>query len=157
MAAPESLRFEPRPLDSPEAIEFVAAIQQFYVDVYGGEDDDTTEAAEFVPPHGLFLVGYLDDAAVACGGWRVHDEDGVEIKRMWVTPQVRRQGVARKLLRELERTAAAAGHRRIVLTTGEPQHAAIAFYAANGYVVTDARFGHYREFDDALFFSKQIG
>lgn len=157
MAVAELLRFEPRPLDSPEAVAFVRAIQQFYIDVYGDEDDDSTDPAEFAPPHGLFVVGYLDGAAVACGGWRRHEEDGAEIKRMWVAPRVRRQGVARRLLGELERTAAAAGHRRIVLTTGEPQQAAIAFYTANGYVPTDARFGHYSEFDDAVFFTKEIG
>jgi GNAT superfamily N-acetyltransferase len=157
MSAVPSLQFAPRSLDSPEALAFVEAIQRFYVEVYGDEDDDSTDPDEFTPPHGLFVVGYLDGAPIACGGWRRHDERTVEVKRMWVAPQERRHGVARRLLAELERTAVLAGRRRIVLTTGAPQRAAIAFYTANGYLVSDARFGHYAQFDDAVFFTKQIG
>jgi ribosomal protein S18 acetylase RimI-like enzyme len=150
------LRFEPRPLDSPEALAFVDAIQRFYVEVYGDEDDDSTDPHEFAPPRGMFVIGYLDDQPVACGGWRTHDDQTVEIKRMWVAPEARRRGVARRLLAELERTASVSGHRRVVLTTGEPQQAAIAFYTANGYLRSDARFGHYEQFADALFFTKTI-
>jgi hypothetical protein len=57
-----------RALDHPDSAAMVAAIQQYYVEVYGGVDEDVTEAADFTPPRGLFLVGYLDGRPVASGG-----------------------------------------------------------------------------------------
>ena len=55
-------------------------MQQEYVTIYGEEDETPVQPADFRPPRGLFLVGYLDDRAVACGGWRAHDdgEDGLQ-------------------------------------------------------------------------------
>lgn len=92
-----------RTLDHPDAAGLIHQIQRYYVRIYGGRDRDPTDPAEFAPPRGLFLVGYLDGIAVACGGWRRRPPDGVEIKRMYVTESARGRGLARRLLAELER------------------------------------------------------
>ena len=44
-----------------------------YVGLYGDEDATPMDPAQFVPPNGLFLVGYLNGIPVASGGWRAHD------------------------------------------------------------------------------------
>jgi len=116
--------------------------------------------AEFDPPRGLFLVGWLDGAAVACGGWRVHTEpvagrSAVEVKRMYVAAPARRRGVGRLLLAELERTAVAAGHGYAVLSTGIGQPEAIAMYEACGYRAVPP-FGHYRSSRNARFLGKPL-
>ena len=151
-----TLHIAARPLEHPDSVTMVAAIQHYYVDVYGGVDEDVTEAAEFTPPDGLFLVGYLDDEPVACGGWRRQGPDAVEIKRMYVAEQVRRGGLARAMLAELERTAVSAGATRVVLNTGFRQPDAMRFYEAHGYRRTDDRFGHYEAIDGAYFYSKTL-
>ncbi len=114
------------------------------------------DAHEFAPPDGLFLVGYLDGAPVACGGWRRRTARSVEIKRMYVADGARRHGLARRMLAELERTAAAAGAERIELNTGYRQGDAMRFYEANGYRPTADRYGHYAEIDGAYFFAKDL-
>ena len=101
-----------------------------------GEFDDargvTAGADEMAPPAGVFLIGYVDGDAVACGGLKSRPE-GAEVKRMWVAPAVRRRGVGRHLLAALEEAARAAGHRRVVLDTSSGQPEALAMYRALGY------------------------
>ena len=151
-----SLHVTERPFDHPDAVAMVAAIQQYYLDLYGGRDEDVTEAAEFTPPDGLFLIGYLDGEPVACGGWRRRTDGSVEIKRMFVLDRVRNQGLARRMLDALEDTARAAGAGRVVLNTGFRQRTAMRFYEANGYVRTDDRYGHYEQIDGAYFYAKPL-
>lgn len=134
----------------PDAAALIAELQQEYVRRYGGQDVTPVEGTEFTAPRGLFLVGYLHGEPVACGGWRAHDGDGpgfadgdAEIKRMYVVPAARGRGLARAVLAELERTAAAAGRRRLVLETGLRQPEAIGLYTSSGYAEIP-RFGVYR-------------
>jgi len=126
------LTLRPEPLDAPAAASLVERVQQDYVVRYGGRDRTPMTAAEFAPPHGKFLVGYLGDVPVACGGVRV--SDGVaELKRMYVDPGVRRRGVARVLLLALEDAARELGAARVILETGTKQPEALALYAGAGY------------------------
>ena len=89
--------------------------------------------ADFAPPGGAFLVIYADGKPVAGGGIK-RDEDGVaEIKRMYVAPAARRQGLGRRLLEELEEKARELGYVRIRLDTGNRQPHAQAMYERAGY------------------------
>lgn len=147
--------------DHPDVALLVAAVQQEYVVRYGGVDDTPVDPADFAPPRGFFTVGYADGVPAACGGWRARDgaagpplRDGdVEIKRMFVLVAHRGRGYARAVLAELERTAAAAGHRRAVLETGTRQPEAITLYASAGYVPMP-RFGYYRHSPNCRCFAK---
>ncbi len=78
-----------------------------------------------------------------------------EIKRMYVTAALRRRGLARAVLAELERTAARAGVRRLVLATGPQQPEAVAMYERDGYTPAPA-FGHYAGMSGPLFYSKDL-
>jgi ribosomal protein S18 acetylase RimI-like enzyme len=145
-----------RRFNSAEVANVIEEIQQFYVERYGSRDEDETPAADFTPPRGLFLLGAVGDEIVASGGWRWRAPGTVEIKRMWVRPDHRGQGVARAMLGDLERRATDAGAVRIVLNTGYLQPEAIALYESSGYRRTDERYGHYAEQDGAYFFTKVL-
>ncbi|MGH3978822.1 MAG: GNAT family N-acetyltransferase [Pseudonocardiaceae bacterium] len=128
------------PFDHPDAQRLIAEVQQEYVMRYGGQDHTPTDPAQFVPPRGVFVVGYVGGEAVACGGWRARDGDepdfhdgDAEIKRMYVVPAARGRGLSRELLVDLERRAMDAGRRRIVLETGIKQPEALRLYASAGY------------------------
>lgn len=160
-AAPD-LRFETRRYDDPVAAELIEALQQTFVERYGGRDRTPVRPEEFAPPLGLFLVGrYFEGAAdgvpMACGGWRlVAEEPGLaEVKRMFVDPAYRGLGLSRVLLAELEATARAAGVRRFRMETGHMQPEAIRLYATSGYVPAE-RFGVYRDNATSSFFGKVL-
>lgn len=153
------VRIEVLPYDHPDAVALIAEVQQEYVVRYGEEDLTPVGPAQFAPPHGLFLVAYLDGRPVACGGWRVHggpDGPEAELKRMYVSPAARGRGMARAVLAELERTAVEAGLERMVLETGLEQPEAIALYRSAGYVDVP-RFGYYAKAPEAVHLGKVIG
>jgi GNAT superfamily N-acetyltransferase len=74
---------------------------------------------------------------------------------MYVARAARRRGLARQLLAELERTAAAAGVSRLLLNTGPEQPEAVALYERAGYRPVPG-FGHYACHPDALFYGKDL-
>lgn len=149
------------PYDHPDVAALTTELQQEYVVRYGGHDKDGTLVAEFAPPAGLFLVGYLESVPVACGGWRGSGPGGgfldgdVEVKRMYVRPQARGRGAARALLAELERTARVAGRHRVLLETGRRQPEAIALYESSGYDPVPP-FGFYAGYSGCRFFGKPL-
>lgn len=110
--------------------------------VEGAPADDDLRAVEerYLDPNGAaFLVGTVDGAVVATGGYRRADDATVEIRRMRVDPDHRRNGHARRVLDRLEARAAAEGFDRAVLETHEVLTAARALYESAGYEETGRR------------------
>ncbi|MQA36137.1 GNAT family N-acetyltransferase [Modestobacter roseus] len=141
----------------PVAQQLIERVQQEYVVRYGGRDGAVVDPAEFAPPQGLFLVADVDGVPAACGGWRVHDRASgtVELKRMYVEPAFRRRGLAARVLTELERTAADAGHRHLLLNSGDRQPEALALYARHGYTPVMG-YGMYADSPEAVFLGKDL-
>lgn len=144
------LRIEQLPITHPDAQLLVEAVQQEYVVRYGGRDQTPMVASELLPPWGALFVGYRDDRPVITGGWRFRGDvsrlgssRAAEVKRMYVAPSARRQGLARLMLAHLEATARAAGADVMILETGTAQPEAMALYVAAGYQRVEP-FGHYQ-------------
>ena len=155
-----------RPYEHPDVVALTDEVQAHYRELYGGPGDESAvDAADFEPPTGHFLVGYLDGEAVAMGGWRrLGDRPGLpsphtaEIKRMYVAPSDRGRGLSRIVLAELEASACAAGLDWLVLETGRPQTIAIGLYRASGYTDVDGTpYGHYVGHPDAVHLGKALG
>jgi GNAT superfamily N-acetyltransferase len=89
--------------------------------------------AEFEPPAGALLVAYDGEEPVACGGVRVLAPGLAEIKRMYVAPSARGQGLGRTLLEALEAAAADLGCDRARLDTAASFTEAVALYRSAGY------------------------
>jgi GNAT superfamily N-acetyltransferase len=122
---------------------------------YGGGTPVQADAAEFEPPGGAFLIAYVDGEPQACAGYRRYDDRTAELKRMFVRSTGRRQGLARRLLLELEAGAAAAGYEQMWLETGVPQHEAMTLYEASGYARI-AAFGQYAWAEDQRCYGKSL-
>jgi GNAT superfamily N-acetyltransferase len=138
-----SLQVRAEALDGPAGAALNDRVQLEYVERYGGPDSTPVDATEFAPPTGGFLVGYLGGVPVAMGGVRRHEPGVVEIKRMYVVPEVRGQGLSRAMLAALEDLARELGAHRVVLETGSKQPEAVRLYETSGYQQIDG-FGHYR-------------
>ncbi|MGY1842253.1 GNAT family N-acetyltransferase [Modestobacter sp. SYSU DS0875] len=156
-AALDQVRLRPVGYEDPVAQQLIERVQQEYVLRYGGRDDAVVDPAEFAPPRGLFLVAEVDGVPAACGGWRVHDAatGTVELKRMYVEPGFRRRGLAALVLAALERSAADAGHRHLLLNSGDRQPEALALYARHGYTPV-AGYGIYADSPEAVFLGKKL-
>src|SRR3954471_14016198 len=83
-------------------------------DATGAFDDAATA---YNPPLGLFILATQEGKTVGCGGLQVIDDDTAELKRMWVSPGHRGQGLASRLLQRLEDEVRKTGRTIVVLDT----------------------------------------
>lgn len=97
-------------------------------------------AEAFAPPHGAFVLLLRDGEAVAGGAFMPHADPGTaEFKRIWTRRDQRRQGLARRVLAELEVQAVRQGYGRVFLGTGPRQPEAVALYETSGYALLARR------------------
>ncbi|MGI4873702.1 MAG: GNAT family N-acetyltransferase [Janthinobacterium lividum] len=99
------------------------------------------------------VVAYLHDEPAGCGAFKEYEPDAVEIKRMYVRPAHRQQGVAQAVLAELECWAAELGYTACVLETGKRQPEAIALYHRCGYLDTP-NYGQYVGVENSICMQK---
>jgi GNAT superfamily N-acetyltransferase len=116
----------------------IVEMRELYWDVGAGLDLNSPDMpkagpAELGPPGGTFLVGYRDGRAVCGGGIKRLSDGACEIKRMYVVPAARGQGVARALLHALEDAARGLGYSVARLDTGPRQPNAQGLYEYEGY------------------------
>ena len=130
---------EIRPVDPthPDARQcFRAYFEELDERSESGFDPDAGISAaphELTPPAGLLLIAYLHAEAVGCGAVKHHAGAPSEIKRMWVSSSARGLGLGRRLLGELETSAARSGATVVHLETNRALTEAIALYRSAGY------------------------
>ncbi len=81
---------------------------------------------------GLFIVLEREGEIIATGAYKPKDRHTAEIKRIWTHRRLRQQGLAAKVVQELERRAVLAGYSHIYLTTGFRQPEAVKLYLSQG-------------------------
>lgn len=90
-------------------------------------------AEEFAPPHGAFVLLLRDGEPIAGGAFKRFDGRTAELKRIWTRSDHRREGLARRIVAELEDEAIRRGYSRVNLTTGPRQPEARNLYLVTGY------------------------
>ncbi|HSK49471.1 MAG TPA: bifunctional GNAT family N-acetyltransferase/GrpB family protein [Solirubrobacterales bacterium] len=130
------LKLEPVEREQPDALALFAG---FIRESDGplGIDLEAEIAAgpptELEGPNGVLLLARVDGEPAGIGGVRFLDTGAAEVKSMYVAPAFRGRGVARALLRELERIARERGCARVQLDTSDYLTGAIALYRSAGY------------------------
>jgi GNAT superfamily N-acetyltransferase len=99
-------------------------------------DSDTMPSAG-AADFDVILVGFLDGVPTCCGGLKPLGGGAVEIKRMYVDPSARGQGVGRAMLARLEDEARERAYTVARLDTGARQPHAQRMYRHAGYVEID--------------------
>ncbi len=124
----------PRTSDSRWCIQqyFLELNQRFAAGFDPGRSISATES-ELVQPAGLLLIARLRGQPIGCGALKFHGRAPTELKRMWVSPDVRGLGLGRRLLGDLERRAREAGTRVVRLETNRSLKEAIQLYRSSGY------------------------
>jgi DNA-binding MarR family transcriptional regulator/GNAT superfamily N-acetyltransferase len=93
---------------------------------------------EMTLPKGLLLVASTQGSPVGCGALKLHPETRIgEVKRMWVSPDVRGLGLGRRLLERLAAEATARGMEILRLETNRTLAEARRLYETAGFVEVD--------------------
>lgn len=99
----------------------------------GFDKDDLVRPQEVSGDAGAFFVAYEERRPVACGALRRLEPGVGEIRHVWVHPDARRLGLARRLLDALEHEARARHFSVVRLDTHAALTEAQAMYRACGY------------------------
>jgi ribosomal protein S18 acetylase RimI-like enzyme len=127
------------PADSAVAIACVTAYFAELAARFDGGFDPGQPGYANSKDSGEFFVARRSESVVGCGAVKKHAPGIAEIKRMWVAPTARGQGVATALLAALESEARRLGYTQVVLDTNKALTEAHALYRKAGYRET-ARF-----------------
>ena len=119
---------------SGEALELLQQMRtealRRYGDVLAASAPPTNE---LVVSRSSFLLARLGSQVIGCAALRPLTGEVAEIKRMYVAKSVRRRGIGRLLLKNLEHIASGFGYRAVRLETGARQPEAIALYESEGF------------------------
>ena len=124
--------------EDPRAPEPQALLTAFVDEIRHRYDAPPADVGYFDPsvvsvPKSVFLVARVEGRAVGCGALVPFEDDVVEIKRMFVLPQERGHGIAKKILDRLQSLAQEFDYDRIRLETGTKQPESIALYGKSGF------------------------
>ncbi len=101
------------------------------------------------------VVIYIDDKPVGCGCFKQYSDDSVEIKRMFVSAAARGNGIASKILNELEVWATERGFKYAVLETLKTNTEAVNLYNKQNYKVID-NYGPYITLTNSVCLRKEL-
>ncbi|HUA25541.1 MAG TPA: helix-turn-helix domain-containing GNAT family N-acetyltransferase [Steroidobacteraceae bacterium] len=132
-----SVEFAPEDFRSADA---ERCLQKYYAELsvrfpsgFELHADDAPAAEEMAPPGGRMIMARLFGEPVGCGAIRTLGPGVGELKRMWISPDVRGLGVGRRLLGELERAAMAMNLHTVRLDTNGSLAEALHLYRTSGY------------------------
>ena len=140
-----------------ENSDFVYLVKQLdaYLKITDGDEHDFYNQFNNIDVIKHTVVAYINNKPVGCGAFKAFEEDAVEIKRMFTTPDARGTGIASKILVELELWAKELNYKSCILETGIRQVEAVSFYKKNKYE-SISNYGQYKDVANSLCFKKNL-
>ena len=143
------------PPDQPEVAALLTQADALSASLYPPESNHPVYADVLGAANARFFVARQGGMAVGCGAVILGPDGHGEIKRMFVDPARRGQGVGRQILAAIEAAAVAEGAHLLQLETGVDSHDALRLYHATGFVERGP-FGGYRPDPLSVFMEKVL-
>jgi putative acetyltransferase len=141
--------------DQPDVLRLIEALDAYQVPLYPAESHHGIDIAALLDVSVSFVVARDESGhALGCGAV-VMNGDWAELKRMYVLPRARGQGVAQAMLVFLEEIAVQRGAGVMRLETGYLQPEALRLYERAGYS-RRGPFGNYGPDPNSVFMDKPL-
>lgn len=101
------------------------------------------------------ILAYHGGEPIACGAFKLYDEDHAELKRIYVEASHRKMGLGAELVRRLEAKAKIKGYKWCILETGKRMKAACSMYKKAGYKIIQ-NYGQYADMPDSICMERKI-
>lgn len=103
----------------------------------------------------VVLIATAEGRAVGCAGIKAYSENDAEIKRVWVEPDCRGNGIAGEMMDRIEEKAKSLGFRRTILQTRPVMEDAVRLYLKRGYRQIE-NYPPYDRLDRAVCFARDL-
>jgi GNAT superfamily N-acetyltransferase len=123
--------------------------------IVDGEDHSFYSQFNKIDKIRYVVLAYENEKPLGCGAIKEYDANSMEIKRMYITPESRKKGIASIILSELEMWASELSYEKCILETGKRQLEAIGLYKKNGYTLIP-NYGQYAGVENSLCFEKEL-
>lgn len=97
---------------------------------------------KYAEPKGRLYLAYDQEEAIACIALRPFEDNVGEVKRLYVDPSYRRQGISKILAEYIIEEARKIGYQRLVLDTLNTMTPAMNLYKALGFVEIEAYYSN---------------
>ena len=139
-----------------ENLEFKKLVQLLNSDL-AKRDGNTHSLSQFnsITDLKYVILALKEGKTIGCGAISMYDFNLMEIKRMYVSPEVRGQRIGEKILSELEDWSRELESTKCILFTGSKQPEARKLYQRNGYCSIE-KYGKLKDIPDSLCFAKDL-
>ncbi len=136
---------------------FIDLVNQLDTDLAERDGEDHSFYSQFNKIDNIkyALVAYIDQKPIGCGAIKEFKSDSMQVKRMYVLPRFRGQGIAKTILLDLENWTKELGYTKCVLETGKRQPEAIQLYRSKGYKII-SNYGQYIGIENSICFQKYL-
>jgi putative acetyltransferase len=141
--------------DTPDAAQLVNELDGILRPKYSPESCHGYTVEQLVQQDVAFFVLRVNGEPAGCGGVQFYGTDYAELKRMYVRPAFRGQGLSKRMLTHLADYSAEQGYTVLRLETGIYQEAAISLYERTGFYKVPP-FGDYQDDPMSLFYEKKL-
>lgn len=140
-----------------EHTDFIELVHDLDLDLKIRDGEEHSFFAQFnkIDAIKYVVLAYKNGKPIACGAIKAYDENTMEVKRMFVRPENRGQGIASMVLRDLEDWCIALNFKTCILETGQKQPEAIALYKKNNYCIIP-NYGQYELVESSVCFMKKL-
>jgi putative acetyltransferase len=135
-----SAMIEIRVADDPEALAIAKRLIRAHFAAHSSAHDDASSEKivaalpqPYVPPRGGLWVAFIDGLGSGCAALREIDDETAEVKRMYVDPDMRGNGIARTLATHVIEQAQKIGYKRLRLGTLATMKPAQSLYESLGF------------------------
>ena len=140
--------------ENPDFINLVKKLD-VYLKITDGDEHDFYNQFNNIDVLKRVVVCCFNQVPVGCGAIKKFDDNAVEVKRMFVSKDIRGKGIAQKILKELEVWAKEIGYKKSVLETGKRQVEAVRFYKKCNYKII-SNYGQYTNMNNSICFEKLL-
>jgi putative acetyltransferase len=141
--------------DSADAVALITELEAHLEPLYPRESRHGLSVEQLLAQDVAFFLLRWNGMPASCGGVKLFGGDYAEVKRMYVRPQFRGLGLAKRILLRLEDYACGRDVDLLRLETGIHQHEAIGLYERMGYYRI-LPFGAYTDDPLSVYFEKRL-
>lgn len=120
----------------------------------GYDEEIKNLSGKYALPYGRLYIAYYNNKAAGCIALRKFENDGCEMKRLFVRPEYRHLKIGKKLVDKIIEDARELKYKYMVLDTLSNLHEAVSLYRKSGFQKVEAYYEN--PLDNVLYFKLEL-